>query len=174
VFLDESGVTTEMTRRYGRAPRGERVAEGTPAGHWRTLSLVGAMTAQGLVATVTVESPTDGDIFLAYVEQVLGPRLRPGQVVVMDNLAAHKVAGVRALDRSGGRRTAVPAALFARLQSHRAGLVQDQAVAPFRQSAQPGSSGNRHCGGGGSDHARQRLRLVRSLRLCYTVKGEML
>jgi DDE superfamily endonuclease len=71
VFLDESGVTSEMTRRYGRAPRGERVAEGTPAGHWRTLSLLGAMTAQGLVATMTIESPTDGDIFLAYVEQVL-------------------------------------------------------------------------------------------------------
>lgn len=94
MFLDESGVTTEMTRRYGRAPRGERVREGTPAGHWHTLSLLGAMTAQGLVATMTVESPTDGDVFLAYVEQVLCPRLRPGQVVVMDNLAAHKVAGV--------------------------------------------------------------------------------
>src|SRR5271157_2315785 len=102
VFLDESGVTTEMTRRYGRAPRGERVAEGTPAGHWHTLSLLGAMTAQGLVATMTVESPTDGDVFLAYVEQVLCPRLRPGQVVVMDNLAAHKVAGVQAWIEAAG------------------------------------------------------------------------
>ena len=102
MFLDESGVTTEMTRRYGRAPRGERVAEATPAGHWRTLTLLGAMTAQGLVATMTVESPTDGDVFLAYVEQVLCPRLRPGQVVVMDNLAAHKVAGVRAWIEAAG------------------------------------------------------------------------
>ena len=102
MFLDESGVTTEMTRRYGRAPRGERVAEGTPAGHWHTLSLLGAMTAQGLVATMTIESPTDGDVFLAYVEQVLCPRLRPGQVVVMDNLAAHKVAGVRAWIEAAG------------------------------------------------------------------------
>jgi len=96
VFLDESGVTTEMTRRYGRAPRGERVAEGTPAGHWRTLTVLGARTMRGLVAAMTIESPTDGDVFLAYVEQVLCPRLQPGQVVVMDNLAAHKVAGVRA------------------------------------------------------------------------------
>jgi transposase len=102
VFLDESGVTTEMTRRYGRAPRGERVAEGTPAGHGHTLSLLGAMTAQGLLATMTVESPTEGDVFLAYVEQVLCPRLRPGQVVVMDNLAAHKVAGVRAWIEAAG------------------------------------------------------------------------
>jgi len=95
VFLDESGVTTEMTRRYGRAARGERVPEGTPAGHWRTLTLLGAMTTRGLLATMTVESPTDGDVFLAYLEQVLCPQLSPGQVVVMDNLGAHKVAGVR-------------------------------------------------------------------------------
>lgn len=95
MFLDESGVTTEMTRRYGRAPRGERVNEATPAGHWSTLTLLGAMTAEGLLATMTIESPTDGDVFLAYVDQVLCPRLQPGQVVIMDNLAAHKVVGVR-------------------------------------------------------------------------------
>jgi transposase len=95
VFLDESGVTTEMTRRYGRAPRGERVGEGTPAGHWHTLTVLGALTLDGLLAAMTVESPTDGDVFLAYLEQVLCPRLQPGQIVVMDNLAAHKVAGVR-------------------------------------------------------------------------------
>ncbi len=95
VFLDESGVTTQMTRNYGRAPRGQRVREATPAGHWRTLTILGALTVVGLLATMTIESATDGDVFLAYVEQVLCPRLRRGQVVVMDNLAAHKVAGVR-------------------------------------------------------------------------------
>lgn len=83
-----------MTRRYGRAGRGERVHEGTPAGHWRTLTLLGALTAEGLLATMTVESPTDAEVFLAYLEQVLCPQLRPGQVVVMDNLSAHKVEGV--------------------------------------------------------------------------------
>ena len=102
VFQDESGATTEMTRRYGRAPRGERVAEGTPAGHWRTLTLLGAMSTRGVVAAMTVESPTDGDVFLAYVEQVLCPRLQPGQVVVMDNLPAHKVEGVRRLIEATG------------------------------------------------------------------------
>ena len=95
VVVDESGVTTEMTRRYGRAPRGERVREATPAGHWRTLTLLGAMTSEGMLATMTVESPTDGEVFLAYLDQVLCPQLRPGQVVVMDNLGAHKVSGVR-------------------------------------------------------------------------------
>jgi len=102
VFVDESGATTEMTRRYGRAPRGERVREATPAGHWSTLTLLGAMSTEGLLATMTVESPTDGDVFLAYLEQVLCPRLQPGQVVVMDNLAAHKVPGVRELIEATG------------------------------------------------------------------------
>jgi len=100
--LDESGVTTQMTRRYGRAPRGERGQEGAPAGHWRTLTLLGALTVGGLRAPMTIESPTDGDVFLAYLEQVLGPLLQPGQVVVMDNLSAHKVAGVRSLIEARG------------------------------------------------------------------------
>ena len=102
VFVDESGATTEMTRRYGRAPRGERVREAMPAGHWSTLTLLGAMSAEGLLATMTVESSTDGDVFLAYLEQVLCPQLQPGQIVVMDNLAAHKVPGVRELIEATG------------------------------------------------------------------------
>lgn len=95
MFLDESGVTTQMTRMWGRAVRGERVQEGTSAGHWQILTLLGAMTIDGLVATMTIPSPTDGDVFLAYVEQVLCPALKPDQVVVMDNLSAHKVSDVR-------------------------------------------------------------------------------
>ena len=95
VFLDESGATTEMTRRYGRAPSGERIREATPAGHWSTLTLLGAMSSKGMLASMTVESATDGEVFLAYLDHVLCPCLRPGQVVVMDNLAAHKVQGVR-------------------------------------------------------------------------------
>lgn len=91
-----------MTRRYGRARRGERVGEGTPGGHWRTLTVLGAIRASGWAATMTIEAATDGDIFLAYLEQALGPRLEPGDVVVMDNLAAHKVHGVRELIESRG------------------------------------------------------------------------
>lgn len=86
-----------MTRRYGRARRGERVGEGTPCGHWRTLTVLGAIRASGWVATMTIEAPTDGEIFLAYLEHVVGPQLQRGDVVVMDNLAAHKIDGVRAL-----------------------------------------------------------------------------
>ncbi len=95
VFLDESGVTTEMTRRYGRAPSGERVREATPAGHWSTLTLLGALTSQGMLASMTVESSTDGEVLLAYLEEVLCPCLQPGQIVIADNLSAHKVDGVR-------------------------------------------------------------------------------
>ena len=102
IFLDESGVTTEMTRRYGRGLRGERVREGTPGGHWRTLTVLGAIRLSGWVATMTIEAATDGEIFLAYVEQVLCPQLQSGDILVMDNLAAHKVAGVRELIENTG------------------------------------------------------------------------
>ena len=96
IFLDESGVTTEMTRRYGRTMGGQRVDEvcrpdtGNP-------NNLGAIRLSGWVATMTIEAATDGDVFLGYVEQVLGPKLQPGDIVVMDNLSAHKVDGVREL-----------------------------------------------------------------------------
>lgn len=84
-----------MSRGWGWAEKGERVPEAIPAGHWRSFTLLGAITASGLLATMTIEDATDGDIFQAFVDQVFCPRLRPGQVVVMDNLSAHKTAAVR-------------------------------------------------------------------------------
>ena len=102
MFLDESGVTTEMTRRYGWAARPERVSEAVPAGHWRILTVLAALTTQGVLASMTIESPTDGDIFLAFLEQVLAPNLQPGHVVILDNLGAHKVPEVRPLIESRG------------------------------------------------------------------------
>jgi transposase len=104
VFLDESGVTTQMTRNYRRAPRGERVREATPQGHGKILTMFAALSTRGLEAPMTIAEPTDGDIFLAYIEQVLCPRLGPGQVVVMDNLSAHKVSRVRELIEDRGAR----------------------------------------------------------------------
>lgn len=86
-----------MTRRYGRALHGSRVDEGVPAGRWRTLTVLGAVSLSGWVAVMSVEAATDGDVFLAYLEHVLCPQLKPGQLVVMDNLGAHKVDGVREL-----------------------------------------------------------------------------
>ena len=102
VFLDESGVTTDMTRLYGRARPGPRIHEGTPDGRWRTVTLLGAVSVKGWQAVMTVEAPTDGEVFLAYLEQVLCPTLQAGQIVVMDNLSAHKVDGVQALIEGTG------------------------------------------------------------------------
>jgi transposase len=93
--MDESGVSTQMTRTYARARRGERIHDAVPGGHWKMLTILGAMDRDGMLATMTVEAATDREVFLAYLDEVLCPRLRPGHVVVMDNLSAHKVDGVR-------------------------------------------------------------------------------
>jgi len=93
-----------MTRRWGRTLGGARVHDAVPAGHWRTLTLLGAISVSGWVATMTIEAPTDGDVFLAFLEHVLCPQLRPTHIVVMDNLTAHKVEGVRELIQATGAR----------------------------------------------------------------------
>jgi len=95
IFLDESGVTTSMTRLRARCTGGGRIREATPGGHWKIMTILGAMSLRGMVAAMTIEEATDGDIFLAFVEQVLCSALKPGDVVVMDNLSSHKAAAVR-------------------------------------------------------------------------------
>jgi transposase len=84
-----------MTRHYGRAPRGERARGQVPHGHGKVLTVWGALTAEGVLAAMTAAAATDADVFGAFLDEVLGPALRPGQVVVMDNLPAHKAVGVR-------------------------------------------------------------------------------
>jgi transposase len=102
VFLDETGANTKMTRRYGRAPRGQRVIKAVPHGHWKTTTFVAALRADGLVAPMVIDGAMNGDLFVAYVEQVLVPALRVGDIVLMDNLSSHKrVAAVRAIERAG-------------------------------------------------------------------------
>lgn len=101
IFQDESGTTTDMARRYGRSKIGDRVIDSVP-GAWRTLTVLGAINLDGWVATMTIEGATDGDVFQAYLRDVLCPQLKPGKVVVMDNLKAHKVNGVRQLIESTG------------------------------------------------------------------------
>jgi len=95
IFLDESGVTTSMTRRYARCLGGRRIHEATPGSHWKILTILGTMNTRGMIATMTIEEATDTDIFLAYLDHVLCPQLRTGDLVVMDNLSSHKVNGVR-------------------------------------------------------------------------------
>jgi transposase len=95
IYMDESGVSTQMTRTYARARRGQRIHDAVPGGHWKMLTILGAMDHTGMLATMTVEAATDREVFLAYLDEVLCPKLRAGHVVVMDNLSAHKVDGVR-------------------------------------------------------------------------------
>lgn len=104
VFVDESGVTTKMVRRYGRARRGERARGTRPEGHYEQLTLLGALTLSGLDALMTIDAATNTDIMVAFVEHVLLPTLRPGQVVIMDNLGPHKAKRVRELIEGAGCR----------------------------------------------------------------------
>ena len=95
VFLDETGASTNMVRRYGWGPRGERLADAAPHGHWKTTTFVAGLRASGIIAPLVLDGPMTGEVFRAYVRQFLAPELKPGDVVVLDNLPAHKVAGVR-------------------------------------------------------------------------------
>ncbi len=95
VFVDETGAATNMARRYGRSPRGQRLDGPLPYGHWKTTTFVGGLTCRGFVAPYVVDGPMNGSTFLAWTEQMLAPTLRAGDMVIMDNLAAHTVAGIR-------------------------------------------------------------------------------
>jgi transposase len=109
VFIDETWATTAMGRRYGRAPVGERLVCPVPHGHWKTTTFVAALRVGGLTAPLVIDGAVNGDLFVAYVEPVLVPTLRPGDVVVMDNLSSHKRARVReALEAAGGRLAYLP------------------------------------------------------------------
>ncbi len=108
VFLDETETSTKMARLRGRAPRGKRCRAPIPHGHWKTITFVAALTLCGMPAPMVLDGPMNNPAFLAYIEQVLVPTLRRGQTVVMDNLAAHKVAGVRAAIQAVGARLWLP------------------------------------------------------------------
>ena len=95
VFLDETGTATNMARRYGRSPSGERLVAAVPHGHWQTTTFIAGLRQSGIIAPLVLDGPMTGPAFRAYVEQFLAPALAPGDVVVLDNLAAHKVTGVR-------------------------------------------------------------------------------
>ena len=102
VFIDETWASTNMARTHGRAPRGERLRAAVPHGHWLTTTFVAGLRNTGMVAPMVLDGPINGSLFQDYVEQVLVPELRPGDIVVMDNLPAHKVTGVRAAINAAG------------------------------------------------------------------------
>lgn len=95
VFIDETWTTTNMARKNGRAPKGERLRAGVPHGHWKTTTFVAGLRLAQMTAPMVLDGPINGQWFQAYVDQVLVPTLSPGDIVVMDNLGSHKGAGVR-------------------------------------------------------------------------------
>jgi transposase len=109
VFIDETWTKTNMTRLYGRAPKGERLVDHVPHGHWKTTTFVAALRQDRLSAPLVVDGPINGETFVAYARDFLAPTLQPGDVVVMDNLSSHKVEGVReAIEAVGARLLYLP------------------------------------------------------------------
>jgi len=104
IFIDESGLSTKMARLRGWAPKDKRCHAAIPHGHWKTVTFVGGLTLGGFIAPMVLDGPMDGDIFQAWCEQMLAPSLRPGHLVIMDNLAAHKVAASERLSKPAGQR----------------------------------------------------------------------
>ena len=104
VFIDETWASTNMARTHGRAPKGERSRAGVPHGHWKTTTLAAGLRHTGMVAPMVLDGPIDGATFRAYVERVLVPELRPGDVVILDNLGSHKGPHVRAAVEAVGAR----------------------------------------------------------------------
>ena len=102
VFVDETWAKTNMTRTYGRSPRGTRLVARVPYGRWETTTFLGALRASGFIAPLCVEGAINGRIFLAWVQQQLVPVLRAGDVVVMDNLSSHKTPGVKTAVEAAG------------------------------------------------------------------------
>jgi transposase len=109
IFIDETAASTKMARLRGRAPCGERCRAAIPHGHWKTTTFTAGLRLSGMAAPMLLDGPMNGPAFLAYAEQVLAPELRPGDTVVMDNLPAHKIGGVReAIEKAGARLLFLP------------------------------------------------------------------
>ena len=109
IFIDETGASTKMARLRGRAKCGQRCRAAIPHGHWKTTTFTAGLRLGGLKAPMVLDGPMNGEAFLAYVEQVLVPELASDDVVVMDNLPAHKVTGVRqAIEGAGARLLYLP------------------------------------------------------------------
>jgi len=109
IFIDETWAKTNMTRLRGRAPRGQRLIAKVPHGHWKTTTLIAALDQGGMRCATTVDGPIDADVFEAFCRRVLAPTLKPGDLVVMDNLSSHKTAKVRrAIEEAGAKPVYLP------------------------------------------------------------------
>lgn len=164
VFLDETAANIAMTPRYARAPRGARVYGAVPRNHGQNVTLLAALSTEGIGPTMALDGAVDGPAFVAYIRAFLAPTLRPGQIVILDNLAVHRAAEARALVEAAGCRLLFlppyspdlnPIELaFAKLKEHlrRAGARTREALEPAIARALDASTAEdaahwfRHCG----------------------------
>jgi len=138
IFLDETGTATNMARHYGRCASDQRLVAAVPHGHWRTTTFVAGLRQRGIVAPLVLDGPMTGTAFRAYVEQFLAPALAPGDVVVLDNLAAHKVAGIRQTITAAGASVLYSATLQPRPEPDRAVVRQAQSALAQGRRPHPG------------------------------------
>lgn len=130
VFIDDTGAATNIARRHGRCPRRQRLVSAVPHGHWKTTTFIAALRQDGITAPGVFDGPINGEAFRACVQQCLVPTLRPGKVMIMDNLGSHKVVAIReAIEAVGAKLLYLPP-YQPRPQPDRAGLRQAQGVAP--------------------------------------------
>ena len=139
VFIDETWTKTNMAPLRGWAPRGQRLPAKVPHGHWKTMTFLAALRHDRVEAPWLLDGPINGESFRLYVDKVLVPTLRPGDIVVMDNLGSHKSKAVRRAIRAAGARLLLPAQILARPEPDREALLEAQALAPT------GRRPNRRC-----------------------------
>jgi transposase len=163
-----------MTRLYARGLGGRRIHEATPGGHWKIMTILGAMSLSGMVATMTIEEPTDTDIFLAYVEHLLYPVLKPGDVVVMDNLSAHKSPAVREWIEKAGAEVLYLPPYSPDLNPIEKAWAKLKTNASRGQSAKQRNARTGHQRSSAMHHSRQCSGLVQTRRQRSTVKQKML
>jgi len=165
VFLDETGTATNMARRYGRSLSGTRLVAVVPHGHWRTTTLIAGLKQTGIVAPLVLDGPMTGPAFRAYLEQFLAPALVPGDVVVLDNLAAHRVDGIRQTLAAVGASILYLPPYSPRSEPDRAALRQAQGAAPQSRRAYQGRAVVRHRPPARCLPARRMRQLPQPLRL---------
>ena len=139
MFVDETWASTNMARRQGRSPRGERLRISVPHGHWKTTTVIAGLRTSGIMAPFVIDGAVDRCVFETWVQKVLLPELRPGDIVVMDNLSSHKGPRVQEIIRAAGAELRYLPPYKPILQPHRGCFRQTQSIAAER--------GRTHCRG---------------------------
>ena len=171
VFIDETSVNTTMTRLFGRAPRGERVIGHVPFSAWKTVTFVAALRHDGMTAPMMIRGAMNGEAFLAYVDQCLVPTLKRGDIVVMDNVSVHRVAGVReAIEAANATLRYLPPVLSGP-QSDRAVVQRLQGIPAQVRRAHRGSTSPPHRTVRAAVARRNLRQLLRSRRICCKMTG---